>query len=179
MTVDQMKDILDIEGIFQFPWAKWLAVLAVLGVALVLLALLIFALKRWARAARRSADQNLPPHEKVFLELNRLDKQGFLEKGDFRKYYFFISEIFRRYLEERFGYPALEKTTNELTPDLKRTIGLTESLSDLAGGLLREADLVKFARHQPPLDGARGAKQKIIEFVKSTMMAEEEKKEAA
>lgn len=168
-----MKDIFDIEGIVHFPWTAIFTLVAVTVGALFLLALVIFLLKWWAKKKEQSRlEELLPPHKKAFLELDRLEKQGLLEKGEFRKYYTFLSEIFRRYLEDRFGYPALEKTTYEILPDLKQKMDFSRSLKDMAENFLRNSDLVKFARFQPSVERSRQEKEKIVEFVKATMLVE-------
>lgn len=164
-----LQDILDIEGIIRFPLTEILVLLAITGGALVFLALLFLILRR--RAKKRgavNAEELLLPHEKAFLELDRLEKQGLLEKGEGRKYTWFLSEIFRRYLEERYLYPALEKTTNEILPDLKQKVGLSPALCNMADHFFCQADLVKFARFHPSPEWGRQEKEKIVEFVRAT-----------
>ena len=180
MNVEAMQDILDIEGIVHFPWAKIWALLAFFGGALILLALLVLILRwRAKRKGRGDPDELLPPHKRAFLELDRLDRKGLLEKGEFRKYVFFLSEIFRRYLEERYAYPALEKTTNEMAPDFTRKMGFSKPLSELAEGFFRRTDLIKFARFQPSVDEVAGERGKVVELIRATMVVEEKKSEAA
>ena|SRR3990167_8005996 len=175
-----MMDILDIEGITRFPWTAILTLLAVAGGALVLLTLFILLLRWWAKKRELGrSEELLPPHRQALLELDRLERQGFLEKGEFRKYYTFLSEIFRRYLEERYGYPALEKTTSEMMPDLTQKMEFSKPLGDLAETFLKQADLVKFARFQPSIERGRQEKERIVEFVKATMIMEGEKKQVA
>jgi hypothetical protein len=149
---DQMQDILDIEGLIRFPWDKlfhW--ILLVLLLALIAGLAIIFY-KWWKkRRSISSADDHLLPHEKVFLEIDRLRKQKLLERGEHRKYYFFLSEILRRYIWESFHYPAPDKTTPEILPDLT-SIFHDPDLQQLASGFLKRADLVKFANFTPSLE---------------------------
>lgn len=177
-TVDEMTDILDIEEIFSFPWDE---VFLISGITLLILILLVVAyyLIRWwfRRRALENRDELLPPHEKVFLELERLEKQKFLERGDFRKYFYFLSEIFRRYLFERFGYPALEKTTYEISPDFNLRMGLPDELGSMAKSFLNNADLVKFGNYEPGKRIAQKEKGKIVKFVNATIPVEPEPEE--
>jgi hypothetical protein len=54
--------------------------------------------------------------------------------------------VLRSYVEERFGTPALERTTDELMQALRMGPVQTEPRERL-GNLLRLADLVKFAKY--------------------------------
>jgi len=167
--LDEMTDILDIEEIISFPWDELLFMLGLIVLAIILIVGAYFLIRWWTkRRAHDNRDELLPPHKKVFLELERLDKQKFIERGDFRKYFYFLSEIYRRYLEERFGYPALEKTTTEILSDLTLQIGLPDDLEKIAENFLSNADLVKFGNYMPGAKGAIEEKDRIIAFVNET-----------
>ena len=58
-----------------------------------------------------------------------------------------ISEIFRRYLEERFLFNALEITTDEILEELK--IKIKSKLFEETSILLNRSDLAKFAKNNP------------------------------
>ncbi len=90
-----------------------------------------------------------PPHERVGLELGRLQKRGLLEAGQVKEYYSELSDILRRYLERRFGVPAFEQTTFETVKALKEK-GLPQSVQERMKNLLETSDLVKFAKFVPP-----------------------------
>lgn len=173
-TLDEMTDVLDIEEIISFPWDEFFLIAGLILLVLILV-IVGYTLIRWwwRRRAHENRDELLPPHKKVFLELERLEKQKFVEREDFRKYFYFLSEIFRRYIEERFGYPALEKTTNEILPDLISQLGLPDNLEKIAENFLSNADLVKFGNYMPGSKGTYEEKDRVIEFVKATIPKEE------
>jgi len=108
-----MTDILDIKPPFlppaEFPWIWLLAALALLALGTLLAWL-------WLRCRRRERPAAPPPPpEKVAFEA--LDRLASLDHDD-REFAFELSAILRRYIEQRFGFPALEMTPDELGPRL-------------------------------------------------------------
>ncbi|MDX1667199.1 MAG: hypothetical protein R3350_08215, partial [Saprospiraceae bacterium] len=89
----------------------------------------------------------VPPYEWAIGELRRIDRAQFWQQARIVIFYSEVSYVVRRYLEEAFGFPALESTTretldwakNELPPD---TVAKLKKL-------LETADLVKFAGQVP------------------------------
>ena len=55
-----------------------------------------------------------------------------------------LSKLFRRYITDKFGIPAMEATTSELIRQL-RTEGLDESLSVRCESFLTRSDVIKFS----------------------------------
>ena len=72
-----------------------------------------------------------------------MEKKQYFEKGRVKKYYFFFSEILRRYLESIRNFPAAEYTTEEIAKHIS-----AEPDRKLIP-LLLQADLVKFADTVP------------------------------
>ena len=69
------------------------------------------------------------------------------QHGLVKEYYSSISEIIRRYIEDRFEFIALEMTTDEILMKLN-SITSNEYISSLKT-LLQRADLAKFAKNKP------------------------------
>jgi hypothetical protein len=84
-----------------------------------------------------------PPHDRAKKEIYALMGRGLFEKGEIKTFYFALSGILKRYLEDIRHFPAAESTTEEIAlqvhhaPDREMVV------------LLRHADLVKFADHVP------------------------------
>lgn len=90
-----------------------------------------------------------PAHIIAFRELEKLKEEQLWQKGETKKYYTRLTEILRRYLENRFGVCSLEMTTSETLEALVRTgFRKNESYSKLKS-VLNGADLVKFAKYKP------------------------------
>ncbi|MFA6034000.1 MAG: hypothetical protein WC889_13960, partial [Myxococcota bacterium] len=71
-----------------------------------------------------------------------------IAKGQYRLFYFRISEIVRGYVGARFAFDSLELTTTELVERLK-TLCTTGLDLDGFAGFCADTDLVKFAKHAP------------------------------
>ena len=99
----------------------------------------------WKRRRKPEALQLvLPPHLEAEQRLRELEAMGLLARGDFKRYYFLLSEIFRRYLEQRFAFPAVERTTEEILAKLD-ALRATEAHKDEVRDFLRNTEPVKFA----------------------------------
>ncbi|HEY0713313.1 MAG TPA: hypothetical protein VGF45_11615, partial [Polyangia bacterium] len=119
------------------------------------------------RAARRPAPPPRPPHEIALEKLDRLAQAGISDATDVRQLYFELSDIVREYLGARFGFLALEMTTEELVDELRRGISRGLVPGEVAGWL-GACDLVKFAKWMPSQAEARGALETAIRIVEST-----------
>jgi hypothetical protein len=128
----------------------------------------ILVRRRWrARVALRPEPPARPAHELALERLDRLGAAGFAEDGDHRPFYFSLSEVIRDYLGERFGFDALEMTTEELIEELRRRAPRELVLGEVSGWLTA-CDLVKFAKISPSATEARGALETAIRIVEST-----------
>lgn len=120
-----------------------------------------------ARRAARPAPPPRPPHEIALERLDRLAAAGFPADGDFRGFYFELSEILRAYLGPRYGFDSVELTTEELMDELRRRAPRGLVLTEVEGWLA-SCDLVKFAKVAPTSMEARGALETGIRLVEST-----------
>jgi hypothetical protein len=124
--------------------------------------------RRWrARVSLRPEPPPRPAHEIALERLDRLGAGGFAEDADHRPFYFSLSEVIRDYLGGRFGFDALEMTTEELIEELRRRAPRELVLGEVAGWLTA-SDLVKFAKISPTAPEARGALETAIRIVEST-----------
>ena len=141
------SDIKDIKPIFYIkaPWVHY--IWKALGV-LCLLALAYFIWKNW----QKKADEKLEPltlltaEQKALKELQKLKSRELMELGLIREHFFELSEIFRRYMENRYRFPAQEWTTEEIISHFKGLSDLNEKQKLQARTILTESDRVKFAK---------------------------------
>jgi hypothetical protein len=96
----------------------------------------------------------LPPYDEAMFKLNELDEKLLWQNNKVKEYYSELTNIIRNYIERELKVPALEKTTDEIIEMLRDfkdadTIITTGETIDKLRGLLREADLVKFAKSKP------------------------------
>ena len=153
---DNASDIKDIKPIanIQAPWTHYIwKALAILC----LLALGYLLWKKWQKqkTPKSEPDFALTAEEKAMQELTELQSHGWMKLGRTRDHFFELSEIFRRYLENRYDFPAQEWTTEEITTHFKNFSGLNESQKLQTRTLLTEIDKVKFAKaqaHDDPIE---------------------------
>jgi hypothetical protein len=94
------------------------------------------------------------PIEKATSLLNNLEKKELWQKGEIKEYYSELTDIARNYIEEAIQIPAMESTTSELIQGLKaastkKKMSLTPETVENLERVLRQADLVKFAKSKP------------------------------
>ena len=96
----------------------------------------------------------LPPFEEALERLHKLDEKLLWQNNHIKQYYSELTEIIRVYIEKELKIPALENTTDELIQTLKdfheaKTIDTNREVINKLKSLLKEADLVKFAKSKP------------------------------
>jgi len=127
------------------------------------------------------------PIEKATSLLNSLEKKELWQKGEIKAYYSELTDIARTYIEEAIEIPAMESTTSELIEglrkaSLKKKMKLSQETIENLERVLKQADLVKFAKSKP-LDFEITEDRKKIESAivildKSIPIVVEEKEES-
>jgi len=159
------SDIKDIKPIFYIkaPWVHY--IWKALGV-LCLLALAYFIWKNW----QKKADEKLEPltlltaEQKALKELQELKSRELMKLGLIREHFFELSEIFRRYMENRYRFPAQEWTTEEIISHFKGLSDLNEKQKLQARTILTESDKVKFAKAEVEMN--YDPIEPVIHFIK-------------
>ena len=159
------SDIKDIKPIFYIkaPWVHY--IWKALGV-LCLLALAYFIWKNW----QNKADEKLEPltlltaEQKALKELQELKSRELMKLGLIREHFFELSEIFRRYMENRYRFPAQEWTTEEIISHFKGLSDLNEKQKLQARTILTESDKVKFAKAEVEMN--YDPIEPVIHFIK-------------
>jgi hypothetical protein len=132
-----------------------LAVLIAVG------ALIWWIRKRRSRGAVEAPAVRLPPEVIALAELERIAALGLPARGDFKQHYTLVTDVVRHYVEARYGVEAMDRTTYELMDALEHHRVRVEGLETL----LKEADLVKFAKFAPSADSATVALNHAREIV--------------
>lgn len=109
-----------------------------------------------------------PAHERALEALAALQREDLPAQSRPKEFHFRLSEILRDYLGERFGFQALDMTTEELLATLQRTStpGLTYAAFE---AWCRDGDLVKFAKLQPTPAACKQSIEDAFGFVRATM----------
>lgn len=122
--------------------------------ALALLAAAIVGALLWRKlsARRRMMTEEhgppaVPPHLEAFESLASLKRQEMFSQGHGRRFFFLLSDIMRKYVEGRYGAPALERTTDEFEREFDLRFERKEKRDQLID-LMRTCDMVKFANKE-------------------------------
>lgn len=140
-------DIRDIRGPKRFASKIWLYTLTVLAVLLIIGGVFSFILLK-----KKKEEAKAPPllaHIIAYEALVALEKKDYIHKGQTKAYYIELSDIVRRYLENRFNIRAPEMTTEEFLIKVKVDSSLSLEHKGLLRDFLTNCDLVKFAKYQP------------------------------
>lgn len=105
------------------------------------------------------------PVAMALAELDRIARLNLVAEGRLVEHYALIADVLRRYIADRFGVPALERTTSEVRAALSTPAMLQRRDSLLA--LLAESDGVKFARILPSAQQATA----MIDHARQTILA--------
>ena len=132
-------------------------------------------------------ERELPPFDRAIEELKALESEKPFEQDEFKLYYSRLTDVVRRYLEEEAKIDALESTSEELLIKLEMrkgegTLDLDFTTLKSLREVLKNADLVKFAKSMPEYRIANEDRRAVEHVVMETKQAlpeptEEELKE--
>ena len=153
-----------------FLWSDW-SLIFWLSVLMVLLMALVYYLYVRLRdnkpvISRIRIIRHLLPHQKAMMEIQRIKSDNIEISGDQKEYYTRLTDTLRTYLEERFGFQAMEMTSGEIIERLKQEEDQTK-IAELRE-LLETADLVKFAKHSALLNERDRNMASVVEFIETT-----------
>ena len=145
------------------------------GMAIILIisgiAVFIIIRKRKRNKANDVINQ-IPAHQQAFDELNALVSEKLVEKGAIKEFYHKISDILRRYIENRFSIRAPELTTEEFLINIQTASNFDTTHKILLKKFLTHCDLVKFAKHQPQTEDIQKTFDRCKEFIVGTQEKE-------
>lgn len=137
-----------------FMWTEWapyfwLALLVVV-MGLVVFYLFIRLKQNKPIITRIHIVKKLPAHQRALMAIDKIKAEKMQTSEDQKTYYTQLTDTLRRYIEERFGFNAMEMTSSEIIDQLQQT-GDKKMLDELRE-LFQTADLVKFAKYSTQLN---------------------------
>ena len=149
---------------------------------LLLLAAAIFGLLYYLRRRGAtlgglfSAPAPLPPHVEAIRALEALHHRKLWQNNRHKQYYSGLTDILRTYISRRWDIGALEMTSDQIIGAL-RPLDLPDKARMDLTALLRDADLVKFAKATPEAEQNEAHYLKAYYFVEETKPATEQAEE--
>ena len=157
VQVDTLKQkLFDIKPIVEVPyelsyfWQYVLIILLVIGIG----ALIYWLIKKYQKKKVEVVEELKSPIERATILLKTLEKKELWQKGAVKEYYSELTDIARNYIEEAIEIPAMESTTSELilalrVASIKKKMTLSAETLENLERVLKQADLVKFAKSKP------------------------------
>ncbi len=157
-----------------FLWSDWSLTFWLSVLMLVLMALGYYLYMRLREGKPIIATirivKRLLPHQKAMKEIEalRMEHRSINEDNQEsqKEYYTRLTDALRRYIEERYGFSAMEMTSSEIIERLTKDPD-TKLLDELRQ-LFQTADLVKFAKYSTLINENDANLMSAIEFINET-----------
>jgi hypothetical protein len=174
VAVDSAGQARDIKPVMSIPYTLGEILLFAAAVAL-LCAGAYFGYRRLRKKRQvKPEDTRLPvlkaAHVLAYERLGALKEKRLWQQGKVKEYHSELTDILRRYIEDRFGLMALEETTGEIIEGLQRMKLLPRIIGGVAEVLVR-ADLVKFAKHTPDIAEHDASMKSVYEVIERSKAA--------
>ncbi len=185
LTVD--VDTLNLDAFFPpkdvqdnpFLWSEWSRLFLMSVIMFVLIAIGIYLYIRYKQnkpiISRILTIKHIPPHQKALSAIEQIKQEKMQNTGDQKLYYTKLTETLRLYIEERFGFSAMEMTSTEIIQHLQEN-GDAKMITELRD-LFEVADLVKFAKHSALINENDLNLVNAINFIDQTKTQEKEREE--
>ena len=148
-------------------WGKafWLSFLMV---ALLLLGIWLVARLKSNKPiiARIRIIKHVPPHQKAMKAIDEIKAERMVTAENPKEYYTRLTDTLRQYINERYGFNAMEMTSSEIIERLMNTDD-PKSLDELRQ-LFTTADLVKFAKYSTLINENDANLVSAIDFINQT-----------
>lgn len=114
----------------------------------------------------------LPPHVVAITALEKLHSEHLCQQGKHKLYYSTLTDILRTYIDGRYDVGAMEMTSDEIV-EAMRSVELPQRAAMDLNTVLRDADLVKFAKAVPESEENEAAYYAVWNFVEQTKPVEQ------
>jgi hypothetical protein len=180
VPVKPEEEIKDVKEPIKIP-LDWKTILLYLLIIIAIAGLAYFLYKRYKKKHEgeeiKQTEPRIPSYITALNSLHQLEEEKLWQKGKVKEYHSKITEIIRRYFEDRFYLPALELTTSEAMVRLKERYDTAEILQ-ATDEFLNNADLVKFAKYNPVPDLNAEMMKQAYKIVEMTIPKEKPQREA-
>ena len=119
--------------------------------------------------------KRLLPHQKALQQIEQIKADKMVASENSKEYYTKLTDTIRKYIEERYGFNAMEMTSSEIIDHLMATQD-ENALSELRH-LFLTADLVKFAKYSTLINENDANLVNAIDFINQTKLENEPQEE--
>lgn len=162
-----------------FQWSEWAPFfwLSLLVVALAVVGFYLFIRLKENKPiiTKIRIVRHVPPHQKAMKAIEKIKAEHMQASEDQKTYYTQLTDTLRKYIQERFGFNAMEMTSAEILEHLQST-GDRKMLDELRE-LFQTADLVKFAKYSTMLNENDLNLVNAVNFIDSTKLEGQEVEE--
>ena len=155
-----------------FQWSDWSLSfwLSVLLLSLIALTYYLYVRLRAGKPiiTHIKIVKRLLPHQKAMKEIEQIKADRMVVSENQKEYYTKLTDTLRRYIEERYGFSAMEMTSSEIIGRLMAS-GDQQSLTELSQ-LFLTADLVKFAKYSTMINENDQNLVNAIDFINQTKL---------
>jgi len=155
-----------------FQWSDWSMPfwLSVLMLVLIALGYYLYLRLRDNKPviAHIKIVRRLLPHQKAMKEIEQIKADKMVSSENQKEYYTKLTDTLRKYIEERYGFSAMEMTSSEIIDRLMSAAD-QQSLDELRQ-LFTTADLVKFAKYSTMINENDANLVSAIDFINQTKL---------
>lgn len=173
-NVDQFFGPKDVQD-NPFQWSDWSLTFWLSVLMLVLLAICYYLYLRMRDnkpiITHIRIVKKLLPHQKAMQQIEQIKAEKMVTAEDSKEYYTRLTDTIRKYIEERYGFLAMEMTSSEIIAKLMETQD-EGALSELRH-LFLTADLVKFAKYSTLINENDMNLVNAIDFINQTKLENE------
>ena len=119
--------------------------------------------------------KHIPAHQKALTAIDKIKQEKMQTSEDQKTYYTRLTDTLRKYIEERFGFNAMEMTTTEIIARLREN--KDQAMIQELRELFETADLVKFAKYSTLINENDLNLVNAINFIDQTKTQETETEE--
>ena len=155
-----------------FQWSDWSLIFWLSVLMLIVLALTYYLYIRLRDnkpiITHIRIVKKLLPHQKAMKEIEQIKADKMVTAENSKEYYTKLTDTLRKYIEERYGFSAMEMTSSEIIENLMAT--QDQKALDELRQLFTTADLVKFAKYSTLINENDMNLVNAIEFINQTKL---------
>lgn len=153
-----------------FDWAEWRQLIWLSVLVFVLTLVLLYVVIRLKDnkpiIKRIKLKPRVVPHKVAMKKIEQIKEDKIWQKEDSKEYYTLLTDALRQYINDRYGFSAMEMTSYEIIQRLS-SVNDEQSIRELKE-LFETADLVKFAKYNTLINENDRNLVSAIEYINQT-----------